>query len=208
MGTVFEAVDGEGSVVAVKTLTAQLSDDEGMRRRFEAEIEALKGLRHPGIVRLLAFGEDDGQPFFAMELVRGQSLEQLLKAGRRFGWRETASIASEVARALKVAHDRGIVHRDLKPANLLFPEQPGVDGCVRLADFGIARLFGDSGHTQAGTVVGTAEYMAPEQAAGEVVDQRADLYALGLVMFAMLTGRSVGNTAPRLDDRARDSDRP
>jgi hypothetical protein len=190
MGTVFEAVDGEGSVVAVKTLTAQLSDDEGMRRRFEAEIEALKGLRHPGIVRLLAFGEDDGQPFFAMELVRGQSLEQLLKAGRRFGWRETASIASEVARALKVAHDRGIVHRDLKPANLLFPEQPGVDGCVRLADFGIARLFGDSGHTQAGTVVGTAEYMAPEQAAGEVVDQRADLYALGLVMFAMLTGRS------------------
>jgi serine/threonine protein kinase len=188
MGTVFEAVDADGQAVAVKTLTTHLSDDEGMRRRFEAEIEALKGLRHPGIVRLLAFGQDEGRPFFAMELVRGHSLEEMLKAGRRFSWQETVAIAGEITRALKVAHDQGIVHRDLKPANLLFPEQTGVEGSVRLADFGIARLFGDAGHTLAGTVVGTAEYMAPEQAAGSVADHRADLYSLGLVMFAMLTG--------------------
>jgi serine/threonine-protein kinase len=189
MGTVFEAVDEAGSGVAVKTLSAHLGDDAGLRARFAAEIEALKALRHPGIVRLLAFGEEEGRPFFAMELVRGRSLEEILKSGRRYDWRETAAIASDVTRALKAAHDHGIVHRDLKPANLLFPDEPGPDSRVKLADFGIARLFGDTGHTQAGTVVGTAEYMAPEQAAGSPVDARVDLYTLGLVMFAMLTGR-------------------
>lgn len=189
MGTVYEAVDPSGKAVAVKTLRAHLGDHAGVRHRFETEIEALKELRQPGIVRLLAFGEDEGQPFFAMELVRGQSLEQLLKAGRRFTWQETVATAIEVARALKAAHDHGIIHRDLKPANLLFPDECGSDNGIKLADFGIARLFGDTGQTQAGTVVGTAEYMAPEQAAGEPVDQRVDLYALGLVIYAMLVGR-------------------
>jgi eukaryotic-like serine/threonine-protein kinase len=189
MGTVYEAVDPSGTAVAVKTLRAHLGDIAGVRRRFESEIEALKELRHPRIVRLLAFGEEEGRPFFAMELVRGHSLEELLKAGRRFTWEETVATALEITRALKAAHDRGIVHRDLKPANLLFPDAEGPDDGVKLADFGIARLFGDSRQTQAGTVVGTAEYMAPEQAAGEPVDQRVDLYALGLVMYAMLVGR-------------------
>lgn len=189
MGTVFEAVDEAGVGVAVKTLSAHLGDDAGLRTRFAAEIEALKTLRHPGIVRLLAFGEEQGRPFFAMELVRGRSLEVILASGRRFDWRETASLAEDVARALKSAHDQGIVHRDLKPANLLFPDEPGPDARVKLADFGIARLFGDAGQTRVGTVVGTAEYMAPEQATGAAVDARVDLYALGLVMFAMLTGR-------------------
>ena len=189
MGTVYEGVDEAGVSVAVKTLSAHLGDDTGLRRRFEAEIEALKGLRHPGIVRLLAFGEDEGRPFFAMELVRGRSLEEILKSGRRFDWPEATAIAADIARALKAAHDQGIIHRDLKPANLLFPDGPAPGSRVKLADFGIARLFGDTGHTQAGTVVGTAEYMAPEQAAGGPVDGRVDLYALGLVIFAMLTGR-------------------
>jgi serine/threonine-protein kinase len=189
MGTVYEGVDEAGVSVAVKTLSAHLGDDTGLRRRFEAEIEALKGLRHPGIVRLLAFGEDEGRPFFAMELVRGRSLEEILKSGRRFDWPEATAIATDIARALKAAHDQGIIHRDLKPANLLFPDEPAPGSRVKLADFGIARLFGDTGHTQAGTVVGTAEYMAPEQAAGGPVDGRVDLYALGLVIFAMLTGR-------------------
>jgi serine/threonine-protein kinase len=189
MGTVYEGIDEAGVSVAVKTLSAHLGDDTGLRRRFEAEIEALKGLRHPGIVRLLAFGEDEGRPFFAMELVRGRSLEEILKSGRRFDWPEATAIATDIARALKAAHDQGIIHRDLKPANLLFPDEPAPGSRVKLADFGIARLFGDTGHTQAGTVVGTAEYMAPEQAAGGPVDARVDLYALGLVIFAMLTGR-------------------
>ncbi len=189
MGTVYEAVAADGQPVAVKTLAGCFDDDAGLKRRFEAEIEALKALRHPGIVRLLAFGEEEGVPFFAMELVPGQSLEEILKAGRRFSWQETVATAAAVARALKAAHDQGIVHRDLKPANLLLADEEAADGGVKLADFGIARLFGDAGQTIAGTVVGTAEYMAPEQAAGGPVDHRVDLYALGLVMYAMLTGR-------------------
>ncbi|MFM9057542.1 MAG: serine/threonine-protein kinase [Planctomycetaceae bacterium] len=190
MGVVYEAADeATGAVVAVKTLGTHLGDDAGLKRRFATEIETLKALRHPGIVRLLAFGEEDGQPYYAMELVRGRSLEQLLREGRRFTWRETVATALEVTRALKAAHDRGVVHRDLKPGNLLFAAEPADGITVKLADFGIARLFGDAGQTNAGTIVGTAEYMAPEQAAGNGADHRSDLYALGLVMFAMLAGR-------------------
>jgi len=204
MGAVYEAVDAmSGETVAVKVLAQHLADDPGLRSRFDAEIETLKSLRHPGIVRLLAFGEQDDQPYFAMELVRGKSLEQLLRSGRRFPWRETVAVALEVARALKVAHDNGIVHRDLKPANLLVADTPSngttpagseaADGrgdrvTVKLADFGIAKLFGGTAHTALGHVVGTAEYMAPEQATGRPIDHRVDLYALGLVMYAMMTG--------------------
>jgi eukaryotic-like serine/threonine-protein kinase len=207
---VYEAVDTtSGDTVAVKVLASHLVDDPGLRSRFDAEIDALKNLRHPGIVRLLAFGEQDDQPFFAMELVRGKSLEQILRAGRRFTWRETIAIAVEITRALKVAHDHGIVHRDLKPANLLVADplpttttpqaatKPPATGAtetgaesvtVKLADFGIAKLFGGVAHTALGHVVGTAEYMAPEQATGRPTDHRGDLYSLGLVMYAMLTG--------------------
>ena len=204
MGAVYEAVDTtSGETVAVKVLASHLADDPGLRSRFDAEIEMLKNLRHPGIVRLLAFGEQDDQPFFAMELVRGKSLEQILRSGRRFTWRETVAVAAEITRALKVAHDNGIVHRDLKPANLLVAEpvsgvtEPQASAAteggtkrvtVKLADFGIAKLFGGVAHTALGHVVGTAEYMAPEQATGRPTDHRADLYALGLVMYAMLTG--------------------
>ncbi|MEX0669246.1 MAG: serine/threonine-protein kinase [Pirellulales bacterium] len=190
MGAVYEAIDQTtGQTVAVKTLAAHLGDDPGLRRRFGAEIETLKKLRHPCIVQLLAFGEENGQPYFAMELVRGRSLEQLLRSGRRFSWRETVDMALDITRALKSAHDHGVVHRDLKPANLIVPDEPAAGAAVKLADFGIARLFGGAGQTMAGMIVGTAEYMAPEQAAGGPVDHRVDLYALGLVMFAMLTGR-------------------
>ena len=190
MGAVYEAVEGvTGRRVAVKTLAAHLGDDPGLRKRFLGEIETLKSLRHPCIVELLAFGEDEGHPYFAMELVAGRSLDQMLRSGRTFTWQETIDVALAITRALKSAHDHGVVHRDLKPANLLFPDEPAGDAIVKLADFGIARLFGSSGQTMAGMIVGTAEYMAPEQAAGSPVDHRVDLYALGLVMFAMLAGK-------------------
>jgi len=192
MGAVYEATDGVGERVAVKVLASHLADDAALRKRFDAEIETLKSLRHPAIVRLLAFGEEDDQPYFAMELVPGQSLEQLIRGGRRFTWQETVSVALAVTRALKVAHDHGVVHRDLKPANLLVADGDAaaeLGSRIKLADFGIAKLFGGEAHTAHGNVVGTAEYMAPEQAAGRPVDHRVDLYALGLVMFAMLSGR-------------------
>ena len=201
MGAVYEAVDqGNGRVVAVKTLATHLSDDPGLRKRFACEIETLLSLRHPCIVELLAFGEEDGQPYFAMELVRGRSLEQLLRSGRTYTWRETVDVALAITRALKSAHDHGVVHRDLKPANLLFPDEPSGDATVKLADFGIARLFGSAGHTMSGMIIGTAEYMAPEQARGKTStsERQADVFSLGVMLYEILTGnRPFGGVTAR-----------
>ena len=186
MGAVYHGTHVEtGEIVAVKALSPHLAVSEGFRDRFEAEIESLRTLRHAGIVRLFGYGEEEGLLFYAMELVNGPSLEQELRNGRRFNWRETAMIATQVCRALKHAHDHGVVHRDIKPANILLGEK----GQVKLADFGIARLFGSSGVTVAGGVLGTADYMSPEQAAGQPVTSRCDQYSLGGVMYALLSGR-------------------
>jgi hypothetical protein len=186
MGSVYEARNVEtGERVAVKALTPHLALAEGFRERFEAEIESLKVLRHEGIVRLYGYGEQEGVLFYSMELVDGTSLEEELKAGRRFNWREVTSIAIQLSLALKHAHDHGIVHRDIKPANVLLYN----DEKVKLADFGIARLFGMSQLTTAGGVLGTADYMSPEQADGRPVTAKCDQYSLGGVMYALLAGR-------------------
>lgn len=186
MGSVYEAVEeSTGKRVAVKALSPQLAVAEGFRERFEAEIESLKILQHPGIVRLLGYGEDEGVMFYSMELVDGPSLEQEIAAGRRFDWRETLQIGIQVCKALKHAHDHGVVHRDIKPANLLLTQ----DDRVKIADFGIARLFGATQLTTAGGVLGTADYMSPEQADGRPVTEKCDQYSLGSVMFALLSGR-------------------
>jgi serine/threonine protein kinase len=186
MGAVYEGVDTvTGDAAAVKVLAPQLATDEGFRIRFQAEIESLKKLRHPNIVRLYGYGEEQGSIFYAMELVRGSSLEDELRAGRRFDWREVTDLAIKLCRALKHAHDAGVIHRDIKPANLLLSET----GEIKLSDFGIARLFGNARMTSDGGVLGTAEYMAPEQADGRVVTDRCDQYSLGGVMYALLAGR-------------------
>ena len=191
MGAVYEAEHQDtGEHVAVKVLASHLADDIGLKERFEAEIQTLKPLRCPGIVQLIAYGEDEGQPYFAMELVHGQSLERLIRGGRKFTPEEVINLSIEIARSLKVAHDHGIIHRDLKPANLLVPDDPDeANAGVKLADFGIAKLFGAASQTAHGSIVGTAEFMAPEQAAGRPLDARADLYTLGLVMFTMIAGK-------------------
>src|SRR5580698_3758391 len=186
MGAVYEGVDtSAGNAAAIKVLAPQLATDEGFRTRFQAEIESLKKLRHPNIVRLYGYGEDQGSLFYAMELVRGSSLEDELRGGRRFNWREVTDLAIKLCRALKHAHDAGVIHRDIKPANLLLSES----GEIKLSDFGIARLFGNTRMTSDGGVLGTAEYMAPEQADGRMVTDRCDQYSLGGVMYALLTGR-------------------
>lgn len=186
MGTVFAGVHVEtNEVAAVKVLSAALAQEEGFRERFEAEVESLKKLHHPNIVRLLGFGEQDGHLFYAMELVEGRSLEEEVQAGRLFDWRETTELALQVCRALKHAHDRGVIHRDIKPANLLLAG----DGTIKLSDFGIAKLFGNSGLTADGGLLGTAEYMAPEQADGRPVTHRCDLYSFGGVLYTLLARR-------------------
>ncbi len=191
MGAVYEARHSEtNDHVAVKVLASHLADDIGLKERFEAEIQTLKPLRCPGIVQLIAYGEDDGQPYFAMELVEGQSLEKLIRSGQKFSPEDVIDLSIEIARALKVAHNHGIIHRDLKPANLLVADDAVQAGArIKLADFGIAKLFGAASQTAHGSIVGTAEFMAPEQAAGKPLDARADLYTMGLVMFTMIAGK-------------------
>jgi serine/threonine-protein kinase len=186
MGTVYEGVDTQtGRKAALKVLSAALAEEPGFRQRFEAEIETLRTLSHPNVVKLYGFGEQDGHLFFAMELVEGQSLEDAIRAGRRFKWREVIEMGIRLARGLKHAHDHGIVHRDIKPANILLSE----DGDVKLTDFGIAKLFGNVGLTAAGGVIGSAEYMSPEQADGKPVTFRCDLYSLGGVLYTLVAGR-------------------
>ncbi len=186
MGSVYKGTNSDdGEPAAIKVLAPQLATSEGFRERFQAEVESLKTLKHEGIVRLLGYGEEQGTLFYAMELIDGRSLEEELKAGRRFDWREVVDIAIQVCRALKHAHDHGIIHRDIKPANILIDKQER----IKLADFGIARLFGGNQLTIAGGVLGTADYMSPEQAEGKPVTDRSDQYSLGGVMYALLAGR-------------------
>ena len=186
MGLVYRAVDTlSGREVAVKVLSPSFSTAEGFRDRFEAEIHSLERLRHAHIVELYGFGEEAGTLFYAMELVTGGSLQEELLAGRHYSWRDVIALAVDICAALKHAHDHGVIHRDIKPANLLLDGE----GRVKLTDFGIAKLFGEAHRTMAGSIVGTADYMAPEQAAGLPATARCDLYSLGCVMYAMLSGR-------------------
>jgi eukaryotic-like serine/threonine-protein kinase len=186
MGAVYEGVHVEsGDRAAVKLLALAHADDVAFRARFAAEVETLKKLRHPNIVQLIGFGEQDGILFYSMELVDGRNLHEELQSGRRYNWREVSDIAVQVCAALKHAHDHGVIHRDLKPANLLTTPQ----NTIKLTDFGIAKLFGSTQLTSAGGVIGTADYMSPEQAEGLGVTARSDLYSLGGVMYALLVGQ-------------------
>ncbi len=186
MGSVFRAVhEKTGERVAVKLIAQHVADEARFRRRFDAEVKTLQRLRHRGIVRLIGFGEQRGQLFYSMELVEGEALQKRIGREKKLDWRPTLDIAIQICSALKHAHDIGVIHRDLKPANLLLTH----DDTVKLVDFGIAKIFGDGEQTVAGSVLGTADYMAPEQASSEGITARTDLYALGSVMYAMLTGR-------------------
>lgn len=172
-------------VAAVKVLPPTMARLEGFRLRFSREIEALERLSNPHIVQLLDSGEDQGTFYYAMEYVPGETLSQRLKRDRRLPWREVIDIAQQLCVALKAAHDAGVIHRDLKPSNVLLKN----DGVVKLTDFGIAQLFAADKLTLTGGVVGTAEYMSPEQAQGQRATKRSDLYSLGAVLYVMLTGR-------------------
>jgi serine/threonine protein kinase len=175
---------------AVKVLAADLAGDPGFLERFQREIETLRQLDHPNIVRLLESGVEDGRPWFAMELIEGPSLQAVLQERGKLPWSEVLELALQIAPALKHAHDRGVVHRDLKPSNLLVVGLAGDGSQVKLGDFGIASLFARPHLTAPGGVIGTAEYLSPEQAAGKPVTRRSDLYSLGVVLYTLITGRT------------------
>ncbi|MGY8769452.1 MAG: serine/threonine protein kinase [Pirellulales bacterium] len=185
MGTVYYGTDERtGDHAAIKVLPTGIATQGRMRERFEREIETLKQLKHPNIVRLYAYGEEQGELFYAMELVTGPNLAERIHDKQQFSWKEVIEFGIAISKGLKHAHDYGVIHRDIKPANLLFDSQEK----PKIADFGIARLFGATSMTADGGIVGTADYMSPEQAFGEPVTPRSDLYSLGSVMYAMMTG--------------------
>jgi len=177
------------AVAAVKVLAAELAAEPGFVLRFQREIEIVRHLDHPNIVRFYDSGVHEGRPWFAMEYVAGPSFDAVLERYGRLPWREVLDVGCQLAPALKHAHDRGVIHRDLKPSNLLRAADPDGPGVVKLSDFGVASLFASRHLTVTGGVVGTAEFLSPEQAAGKPVTRRSDLYSFGVVLYTLLTGR-------------------
>jgi eukaryotic-like serine/threonine-protein kinase len=187
---VFKAVDGElGEVIAIKTLRTQfLAQDPTALDRFRSEIRLARKISHRNVVRTHDIGENSGVYYITMEFVEGKSLKDIIKARRRLPLGVTLSVGKQLARALEVAHDMGVIHRDIKPQNMVV--EP--DGVLKVMDFGIARMASrkpESGVTQQGMIVGTPEYMAPEQVTGGEVDHRVDIYAAGCVLYECVTGR-------------------
>lgn len=187
MGNVYHGVhEDSGQEVAVKVLPASMTRESGFVRRFSREIEAMRQLNNPHIVRLFEDGQsDDGSYFYSMEFVDGETLTSLISRRRKLPWNEVIDLSSQTATALKAAHDAGIIHRDLKPSNLMVSKS----GQLKLTDFGVADIFAGTRLTRPGGVVGTAEYMSPEQARGKRATKQSDLYSLGAVMYVMLAGR-------------------
>jgi serine/threonine protein kinase/beta-lactam-binding protein with PASTA domain len=186
MGEVFRARDTVlARDVAIKVLHRSLAGDQAFVDRFRTEARAAAGLSHTNIVAVFDWGSVDGIYYMVMEYVRGQSVRALANRQGRLEPAQTAEIVRQTLQALDHAHRQGIVHRDIKPENMLVT----TEGVVKVADFGLARAYADGRQTQAGTVTGTVQYLAPEQIRGEPADPRSDLYSLGIVSYELLTGK-------------------
>jgi eukaryotic-like serine/threonine-protein kinase len=180
--------------VALKRLAENLARDEDLQRRFLREARLAARLAHPNVVRVFDVGEDDGRPFIAMEYVEGETLAELVAQRAPLPAAEAARLGTQMCAGLAAAHAAGLVHRDVKPQNLLL----STDGVLKLGDFGIAAGHDGTRLTLVGTVLGTAGYLAPEQARGEEVTAAADIYAVGAVLYELLTGepsRTAGSLA-------------
>ena len=185
MGTVYKAIDETlDREVAIKVLNADLGDSD-ILKRFRAEAVTLARLNHPGIATLYELYRDDTELLMVMEFVRGETVHELSERMGALAPPQAAHLAMQVLDALSHAHRAGVVHRDLKPANLMITEL----GIVKVMDFGIARVLGTEHFTQGGYMMGTPAYMAPEQVLGGDIDGRADLYAVGVVLYRLLSGQ-------------------
>jgi Flp pilus assembly protein TadD/predicted Ser/Thr protein kinase len=192
MGAVYQARQvAMDRMVALKLILPEAVKSPAAAVRFQREMKLTAKIEHPNTIRVYDFGEAEGQLFLTMELVRGRNLTQVLAESGPLDLARIVRIATQVTRALQAAHAQGVVHRDLKPDNIMLLEQYGERDVVKVLDFGIAKSLDEQepGMTAAGAVVGTPAYMSAEQAMGEPVDQRSDLYSLGIILYEMVSGR-------------------
>jgi serine/threonine-protein kinase len=190
MASVYKAYDPEiNRTLALKFLQPDLCVQEEHRSRFLREAKAAGGLSHPNIVTVFDVGEIQGRPYIAMELLDGTPLSEIMRPGTVVSIRDVVETGIQLARALDYAHSKGIFHRDIKPSNIMRLKDGNT---IKVTDFGIARIDGgeDTGHTRVGTVIGTPKYMSPEQAMGEKVDGRSDLFSVGVVLYQLLGGHA------------------
>ncbi len=187
MGVVFLAEDPHlRRPVALKAMRPAAAASDRAGERFLREAQSTAAVKNDRVITIYQVGEDRGVPFLAMELLEGQTLADRLAAGERPPLAEVLRIGREIAAGLDAAHERGLIHRDIKPSNVWLEAPPGR---VKLLDFGLARAVRDEAHlTQEGAIVGTPAYMAPEQARGEAVDARTDLFGFGCVLYRLCTG--------------------
>jgi serine/threonine-protein kinase len=187
MGVVYRARDRTlNRVVALKALSADLLADEELHQRFKREAEAIGGLNHPNIVTVYDLGEtDDGQLYMAMQLLEGDDLRSLVARTSDLPLADKVRILVQICEGLGYAHSRGVVHRDVKPANIIVT----VSGAVKLLDFGLARVATRETITRRGVILGTPDYMSPEQAMGKELDHRTDIFSAGAVFYEFLTGQ-------------------
>jgi tetratricopeptide (TPR) repeat protein/predicted Ser/Thr protein kinase/TolB-like protein len=186
MGRVYRALDTKANEeVAIKLIRPDIAEDKRTLERFVNEIKLAHKIAHRNVGKMYHLGEDQGLHFITMEYVPGEDLKSFIRRSRRLDIATTVAIAKQVCSGLGEAHDEGIVHRDLKPSNIMIDRE----GNAKILDFGIARAAGSQGVTAEGSVIGTPEYMAPEQVEGKEADRRADIYAFGVIMFEMVTGR-------------------
>ncbi|MGE5466321.1 MAG: serine/threonine-protein kinase [Ignavibacteria bacterium] len=188
MGVVYRANDPVlGRTVAVKTINLSIDPEERAEyeARFNQEAKAAGSLNHPAIVTIYDLGRTDNLAYMAMEFIEGREVKDLLSEGRALPPAQAISVAAQVAEGLAYAHQRGIVHRDIKPANIMVL----ASGAAKITDFGIARIQQSDVKTRTGVLLGSPKYMAPEQVLGQPIDHRADIFALGIVLYEMLTGK-------------------
>ena len=187
MGAVYKARDRElDRMIALKVIRPELATDPAILQRFKQELILARNITHKNVVRIFDLAEAEGIRFISMEFVDGEDLRTLLRRHGKFTPKEAVSVIEQVCRALDAAHAEGVIHRDLKPQNIMRDK----NGRIVVMDFGLARSLGETGLTQTGAIVGTLEYMSPEQALGAQLDQRSDIYSVGLIFFELLTGKA------------------
>jgi serine/threonine protein kinase/tetratricopeptide (TPR) repeat protein len=187
MGAVYKARDRElDRLIALKVIRPELATDPAILLRFKQELILSRNITHKNVVRIYDLGEAEGIRFISMEYVDGEDLRTILRRQGKFSSKDAISVVEQVCRALDSAHSEGVIHRDLKPQNIMRDKH----GRIVVMDFGLARSLGDTGMTQTGAIVGTLEYMSPEQALGSTLDQRSDIFSVGLIFYELLTGKA------------------